>query len=381
MVTRRVVGEETGTFKSVNNREPDWDRSNREMLNYRCRVLIIAIGTLTLARACRSYISRVFRTGVLAWLGAVSLGAIAAHAQDSTWLLNPGSGDFNTAANWTPAAVPTVTGIFSTSTTTSITFSSATASVGALQFNSGAPAYSFTLSGNKLDFTGSGIVNNSSNIPIITNTGFPSLPPTTVPGIVEFFNTSTAGNVAITNSDTAATDFFNSSTAGTATITNGNLGGTFFHDTSAGDQARFITNTGGFFDISQLTSAGTTAGSIEGAGSYLLGAKELTVGLNNLSTEVSGSIADGGLGGGTGGSLIKVGTGTLTLSGANTYTGGTIVNAGTLQLGDGIHTTSLAGRNGSIGFHRRRGHGRCDRQQQRYVQRHDQRQRLRGCWR
>jgi hypothetical protein len=40
------------------------------------------------------------------------------------------------------------------------------------------------------------------------------------------------------------------------------------------------------------------------------------VGLNNLSTEVSGAIVDGEFFGGTGGSLIKVGTGTLTLSGA-----------------------------------------------------------------
>ena len=55
-----------------------------------------------------------------------------------------------------------------------------------------------------------------------------------------------------------------------------------------------------------------TAGSIEGAGTYELGSKALTVGSNNLSTEVSGTIVDGGVGG-TGGSLIKVGTGTLTL--------------------------------------------------------------------
>ena len=75
-----------------------------------------------------------------------------------------------------------------------------------------------------------------------------------------------------------------------------------------------------------------TAGSIEGAGDFLLGANQLTVGSNNLSTNVSGTINDGGRFGGTGASLVKVGTGTLTLSGANTYTGGTTINGGTLSI-------------------------------------------------
>ena len=40
-----------------------------------------------------------------------------------------------------------------------------------------------------------------------------------------------------------------------------------------------------------------------------LGSKQLTVGATNLSTTVSGVIADGGRNGGAGGSLVKVGTG------------------------------------------------------------------------
>jgi autotransporter-associated beta strand protein len=99
-----------------------------------------------------------------------------------------------------------------------------------------------------------------------------------------------------------------------------------------GGQARFITNAGGSVDISGLTSGGMTAGSIEGAGTYALGSNALTVGLNNLSTLVSGSISDGGLSGGTGGALVKVGTGTLTLTGPNTYSGGTSFNGGIVAV-------------------------------------------------
>ena len=73
-----------------------------------------------------------------------------------------------------------------------------------------------------------------------------------------------------------------------------------------------------------------TAGSIEGAGTYFLGSNQLTVGSNNLSTTVSGEIQDGGSFGGSGASLVKVGTGTLTLSGNNSYTGATTISAGTL---------------------------------------------------
>ena len=74
------------------------------------------------------------------------------------------------------------------------------------------------------------------------------------------------------------------------------------------------------FDFSALTSAGTTAGSFEGAGSVRLGSRTLTVGGNDLSTTVSGVIADGGAGGGTGGALVKTGAGTHDRSPASTPT-------------------------------------------------------------
>jgi autotransporter-associated beta strand protein/autotransporter passenger strand-loop-strand repeat protein len=65
----------------------------------------------------------------------------------------------------------------------------------------------------------------------------------------------------------------------------------------------------------------------------------LTVGDDNSSTTFAGTIEDGA----STTALTKIGTGTLTLTGINTYTGGTTISAGTLELGDGSGTGSIAG--------------------------------------
>jgi len=101
-----------------------------------------------------------------------------------------------------------------------------------------------------------------------------------------------------------------------------------------------------------LTTAGMGIGSIEGSGNYFLGSKTLTVGGNNLSTTVSGVIQDGGIDGGVGGSLTKIGTGTLTLTGTNTYTGATTVNAGSLIVDGSIASAqTLVNAGGLLGGH------------------------------
>lgn len=71
---------------------------------------------------------------------------------------------------------------------------------------------------------------------------------------------------------------------------------------------------GAVIDISGLVNGGTSFGSLLGTGQVLLGANRLTVGGNGLDTTVGG-LADGGVAGGTGGSLQKVGPGTLRLQG------------------------------------------------------------------
>ncbi|MGC3958516.1 MAG: autotransporter-associated beta strand repeat-containing protein [Verrucomicrobiota bacterium] len=64
----------------------------------------------------------------------------------------------------------------------------------------------------------------------------------------------------------------------------------------------------------------------------------LSVGGNNASTTYSGALTDSG-------NLVKVGSGTLTLTSTNTYFGTTTINGGSVQLGNGGATGSLAGGN------------------------------------
>lgn len=75
---------------------------------------------------------------------------------------------------------------------------------------------------------------------------------------------------------------------------------------------------------------GTTQmiGSLAGGGSVLLGSGVLAAGLNNTSTTFAGAMSGPG-------SFIKAGTGTMTLTGANTYTGLTAITQGRLLQAGG----------------------------------------------
>lgn len=151
--------------------------------------------------------------------------------------------------------------------------------------------------------------------------------------VLDFNNSSSAGNAFITNNHVL--DFTANSTAGSATIT-GNSGSLIqFSGAASGGSARFILNSGGVLDISNGSSS-VTVGSIEGAGDVSLGANGLATGVDNLSTTFSGIIGDGGAAGGTGGSLTKLGTGTLTLSDSNSFTGSANVDAGVLAVGNSL---------------------------------------------
>src|SRR6201991_1044513 len=167
-------------------------------------------------------------------------------------------------------------------------------------------------------------------------------------GVLDFNDRASADNAIIVNSSFFGMAFLNQSTAGNAFITTNNNSATFFFNRSDGGTARFETEAGSVADCAGARGPNhegkVNAGSIAGAGDYFIGGgNTLSVGSNNLSTEVSGVIADScGCTPGPG-ALTKVGTGTLTLSGTNTYTGGTTISAGILQLGNDTATGSILG--------------------------------------
>jgi autotransporter-associated beta strand protein len=119
--------------------------------------------------------------------------------------------------------------------------------------------------------------------------------------------------------------------------------------TSLSSNSDFTVNS--ILDLHGFTS---TIGSLSGTGSVLNNgavAATLTVGNDNASTTFGGVLENGT----SVLQLIKSGTGTLTLTGANTYTGGTTIAAGTLQLGNGGTSGSVTGDvtdNGTLAFNR-----------------------------
>jgi autotransporter-associated beta strand protein len=251
--------------------------------------------------------------GTLISAGTLKLGTLAAAANAGTVMIAGGMYELGGLTAVTNGAITMSSGVLSNGTLVgaSYTFSGGTnyavlAGPGALTNNSGTTTLS---SANT--FTG-GVTLNS--------------------GTLNLNNNSALGG-----------------TAGSFTINGGTLG-----NTSGGVRTNLNNNP---ITINGDFTANVISNSLDlGTGAVSLGtapgtSRTLTV--NGWGLTLGGSVADGD----TANSLIKAGGGTLALAGANTYTGPTLITAGTLQLGNGGTSGSLLPgsaltNNGTLAFNR-----------------------------
>ncbi|WP_028389486.1 autotransporter domain-containing protein [Legionella fairfieldensis] len=157
-----------------------------------------------------------------------------------------------------------------------------------------------------------------------------------------------SGSGSLTQAGSGSLTLSNVNTyTGSTTISNGTLAltGSGTISTSSGVD---LTTPGATFDISSSSSDQTIQDLSGVAGTFVnLGSQTLTAGTSN-STLFAGEIIGSG-------HFIKQGTGMLTLTANNTYTGLTTISAGTLQLGNGGTSGSVQGNivnNASLIFNR-----------------------------
>lgn len=253
---------------------------------------------------------------------------------------NAGSGTFVNNGATVSGAIPPSTFFLESSSAANATITN----MGGFDSSSSGGRTSFDNSST----AGNGLIRNRAATARFANGG----------GATTFGGTSTAGNSTIINNGGTAADrvggaivFTGSSTAGSAIVvaeggSNGGTGGliNFAAQANGGGLAQVKVFGNGKLDISQGAVPGTAIGSVEGTGIVFLGNRTLTVGSNNRSTHFSGVIQD--FSSSSSGSLTKAGTGTLTLSGASTYSGTTTVNAGRLLVrnttGSGTGTSIIS---------------------------------------
>jgi autotransporter-associated beta strand protein len=200
---------------------------------------------------------------------------------------------------------------------------------------------------------------DTSNAGTATFTNDPCLVNTIASGSTIFFNFSGAASstficngAAIDGASAGSTGFWDTSTADNATLIvnggsgNGNGGSVYFIQNSTGGTARVKVFGNGKLTVSGHYSPGVTIGSLEGDGLVSLGSNNLTIGSNNLGSAFAGVIEDSG-------SISKTGTGTLIVTNANSYTGGTTVEGGFLLInnvtGSGTGTGVVRVNAGNLG--------------------------------
>ncbi|WP_158628907.1 beta strand repeat-containing protein [Dyella choica] len=190
--------------------------------------------------------------------------------------------------------------------------------------NLGDPSGSLTFTGGTLQFGSSFNLASTRAITLA------------VAGTIDTNGYATTISQAITGNLNLGLTVMDSAGGGALTLTGAN---TYGGDTAINAGAKLILSGAGSIASSNtvtvngaldVSANGASIKSLMGSGSVALGAQALT--LTNAGSAFAGVISDtGGSTTGTGGSLVLNG-GAEALQGANTYTGSTTINGGTLQL-------------------------------------------------
>jgi hypothetical protein len=202
-----------------------------------------------------SYLRCVGRLGLLP---LICLALRSVDADSATWNLDPVTGDWNTAANWSPATVPNGPGdtaTFGLSHLTVISVDQTIITLDSIVFNPTTSVFTIRVgpdAGSSLVIVGSGITNNSG---VTQNFATISSADNGEFGTIEFHNGAIAGsglvftNHAGVNLDPPGiTKFWDTSSAGDATFVNlgGHTEGTIeFHDDSTAGNATFDNGASG----------------------------------------------------------------------------------------------------------------------------------------
>jgi fibronectin-binding autotransporter adhesin len=270
----------------------------------------------------------------------------------TNWAVSAGNGSTAGLISALTTYTPSTTGTTAPGTTADVDFQASnstgwgTQTINSLRFNT-AGGSTLTLAGTLTVATGGILETNNVGATGSTVTGgtLEGAPGSDL--IVIQNNTNTANGtltISSTIADNTSSTGLTKSGVGTLILasantftgtTNDNTGAILLGNSLALQNSTLSTNvvggTIGFGTLSSATLGGLSGNQYVTLTNSVPAAVALSVGNNNTNTVYSGNMM--GLG-----SLTKIGTGTLTLSGSSGYSGNTTVNAGTLRI-----TGTLAG--------------------------------------
>jgi fibronectin-binding autotransporter adhesin len=307
----------------------------------------------------KKYIAFSFPARLILSFGIAFAGLTATSFAQSTWAGNTDA-NLATAANWDVLPTSGVSWTFGAAGTAGVTLANnLTAStafdVAGITFTSASSAYvidsthtgTFSLTGNIASSAASSAVTIGSNIAV---SGTPQ---------VNLWGGATTANVTLSGNLTgngSLTQTAGGSGAKSLSLNGDNSGftGTFTQNNDGNNRTAFNAATAGSaaasWSLNRNVNGGVAFNGIAGStihfgsltgGAFMRsntgGTTTISVGALNTSTSWSGQINDNG---GSNIALTKVGSGTLTLTAANSYDGATTVNAGTLDVTTGTITNS-----------------------------------------